>query len=66
MANIEVNDIHPAGSELFADFESFLNELSNAEMDIRGGGGNACSLLSIACCNGLDGEDPDPDYYGGS
>lgn len=37
MANIEVNDINPVGSELFADSESFLNELNNDEMDIQGG-----------------------------
>jgi hypothetical protein len=37
MANIEVNDINPFGTDLFADSESFLNELSNDEMDLRGG-----------------------------
>lgn len=49
MANIEVNDIQPAGAEFFADSESFLNELSNDEMNIQGGG---VSTVSIVLCGG--------------
>jgi hypothetical protein len=38
MANIEINSLHPAGSELFHDSESFLNELSDREMwGVQGG-----------------------------
>ena len=46
MANIKVNDLQPTGSELFFDSESFLNELSDAEMDIKGG----WSSISIGAC----------------
>ncbi|WP_017318975.1 hypothetical protein [Mastigocladopsis repens] len=38
MANIEINNLHPAGSELFHDSESFLNELTEREMwGVEGG-----------------------------
>ncbi len=36
MANITLSQLHPAGSELFQDAESFLNELSNID-SISGG-----------------------------
>lgn len=32
MAVINISELHPAGSELFQDSESFLNELNNQEM----------------------------------
>jgi hypothetical protein len=39
MANIKVNDIKPAGTELFDDSESFMNNLSDSEINnILGGG----------------------------
>ncbi|MDZ8109384.1 MAG: hypothetical protein RM338_27665 [Nostoc sp. DedQUE12a] len=37
MANIKINNLSPAGSELFQDSESFLNELTDAELGTRGG-----------------------------
>jgi hypothetical protein len=38
MANIDINNLHPVGSELFQDSESFLNELSDREMwGVQGG-----------------------------
>lgn len=38
MANIKVSDINPAGTELFADSESFMNDVSNDEIQhILGG-----------------------------
>ncbi|WP_193200058.1 hypothetical protein [Nostoc sp. MG11] len=38
MANIEINNLHSAGSELFQDSESFLNELSDREIGgVQGG-----------------------------
>ncbi|MEH2334413.1 hypothetical protein [Nostoc sp.] len=40
MANITVNDIKPTGVELFADSESFMEELSNDEF-LAVLGGNA-------------------------
>ncbi|WP_272052604.1 hypothetical protein [Nodularia spumigena] len=32
MANIKINDIQPAGLELFADVESFMHQLTDNEM----------------------------------
>lgn len=38
MASIEINNLQPAGSELFEDSESFLNELTDREMwGVQGG-----------------------------
>ncbi len=38
MANIEINDLKPAGAELFSDSEGFMNELSDSELaNINGG-----------------------------
>ena len=41
MSSIKIAELRPAGSELFQDSESFLNELSDGqEMDmVLGGGG---------------------------
>ncbi|NJL63519.1 MAG: hypothetical protein HC903_18900 [Methylacidiphilales bacterium] len=38
MANIEISQLHPVGSELFQDSESFLNELNEQELGAMGGG----------------------------
>ncbi|MGK7943526.1 MAG: hypothetical protein AB4058_03570 [Microcystaceae cyanobacterium] len=38
MANIKVNELNPAGSELFSDSESFLNELNAVEQQVIIGG----------------------------
>ena len=38
MANIEINELKPAGAELFSDSEGFMNELSDSELaNINGG-----------------------------
>ncbi|QLE56330.1 hypothetical protein [Nostoc sp. TCL26-01] len=37
MAFIAVKELHAAGSELFQDSESFLNELNNLDNSIQGG-----------------------------
>lgn len=37
MANIKINNLNPAGSDLFADSESFMTELSDAELATQGG-----------------------------
>ncbi|MBW4687449.1 MAG: hypothetical protein KME40_20635 [Komarekiella atlantica HA4396-MV6] len=44
MANIVVNDIKLAGIELFSDYESFINDLEDNELELRGG-------LMIAICS---------------
>ena len=38
MASIKIAELRPAGSELFQDAESFLNELSEKELSVQGGG----------------------------
>lgn len=48
MANITISDLSPAGSDLFADSESFLLDLTEQEMEtlgIKGGG------FSVVCVN---------------
>lgn len=37
MADIKITELLPAGSELFQDSESFLNELNEQEMSVFGG-----------------------------
>jgi hypothetical protein len=37
MASIKISELRPAGSELFQDSESFLNELNEQEMMVSGG-----------------------------
>jgi hypothetical protein len=38
MSSIKLSELRPAGSELFQDSESFLNELGNQEaLDVMGG-----------------------------
>ncbi|MDZ8106220.1 MAG: hypothetical protein RM338_11440 [Nostoc sp. DedQUE12a] len=38
MASIKINDLHPIGSDLFQDPESFLNELSDRQITgVQGG-----------------------------
>jgi hypothetical protein len=45
MASIKIHDLRPAGSELFNDSESFLNELTEGELGVSGG---ARATLSIS------------------
>lgn len=44
MATIQINALNPAGSDLFVDDESYLKELTDAEMTIEGGVGPLFSL----------------------
>lgn len=39
MATITISDLRPAGSELFLDSESYLNNLTDSEMEELLGGG---------------------------
>ena len=38
MSIVQILELRPAGTELFQDCESFLNELSVQEMEVMGGG----------------------------
>lgn len=37
MASIAISDLRPAGSELFLDSESFMDDLTDGEISIQGG-----------------------------
>lgn len=37
MASIIISNLHPAGSDLFSDSESYLKELSEEDLGIQGG-----------------------------
>ncbi|MEH2205416.1 MAG: hypothetical protein V7K53_15260 [Nostoc sp.] len=38
MANILISELRPAGAELFYGSESFMNDLTDSELDITKGG----------------------------
>lgn len=38
MASIKIDNLQPAGSDLFNDSENYLHELSDQELDIVNGG----------------------------
>lgn len=38
MSHIKIDDLHPTGSELFSGSESYMNELSDSELDVVSGG----------------------------
>ncbi|MEA5581002.1 hypothetical protein VB620_06565 [Nodularia harveyana UHCC-0300] len=49
MANIAISDLRPAGSELFMDSESYLNDLTDAEMmNTKGASSLVCITIGIA------------------
>jgi lactobin A/cerein 7B family class IIb bacteriocin len=48
MSTINISDLHPAGSNLFSDSESYMNELGDSQLDmINGGGSPAISAISL-------------------
>ena len=47
MASIKISELHPAGSDLFSDSESYMNELSEGE--IGGIQGGMTPLLITLC-----------------
>ena len=57
MASIQISELRPAGSELFQDSESFLNELSEREIGSLEGGaftvvGVSVSAQTVVTING--------------
>jgi hypothetical protein len=51
MASIEISQLHPAGSELFQDSESFLSELNEQELGAIGGGTDRQLVTSVVYIN---------------
>jgi hypothetical protein len=47
MANIKISDLSPAGSQFFQDSESFLGDLTEDELGIRGGLQDAIASVSV-------------------
>ncbi|MEH2166527.1 MAG: hypothetical protein V7K41_07605 [Nostoc sp.] len=37
MANISISDLRPTGYDLFFDYESYMKDLSDEELNIQGG-----------------------------
>ncbi|MDF5706647.1 MAG: hypothetical protein PUP90_02925 [Nostoc sp. S4] len=49
MATIKISDLHPVGSEFFIDSESFLNELTEDELNITKGGSTPfCIAIAVS------------------
>ena len=46
MATIKIVDLSPVGSEFFADSESYLNELTDDELNMTQGGSSPVCLCS--------------------
>ena len=47
MANIAINDIRPAGTELFMDSESFLLDLNHDEISNVNGGVTPYAVVAL-------------------
>ncbi|MDJ0532288.1 MAG: hypothetical protein QNJ70_07275 [Xenococcaceae cyanobacterium MO_207.B15] len=48
MAQLKLSELSPPGSELFQDSESFLEELSDRELDFVVGGDSVESVATLA------------------
>jgi hypothetical protein len=47
MATITISNLHPTGSDLFSDSESYLRELSNEDIvQVQGGSTLVCSVVA--------------------
>lgn len=50
MSTITISELHPPGSELFADSESYMNAISEEELAIQGGVLPLTVVLSSQAC----------------
>jgi lactobin A/cerein 7B family class IIb bacteriocin len=48
MANIIISDLRPAGAELFGDSESFINELTDEDLNMTHGGITPGLVIAVA------------------
>ena len=59
MASIAISNLHPAGADLFMDSESFMNELTDEQLNMTHGGatpgaaGVVIIIASNAFCAGV-------------
>ncbi|WP_138499837.1 hypothetical protein [Nostoc sp. PA-18-2419] len=53
MATIKIFDLHPAGSELFLDSESYLNDLTDDELNSTQGGLSPLTISSWWCAGAI-------------
>ncbi len=54
MATIKISDLHPVGSELFFDSESYLTELSDDELvGTQGGSTAGCAWAAAVWSSGM-------------
>jgi hypothetical protein len=51
MASIKISNLNPTGSDLFADSESYLNELKDEELTSIQGGTGVCNPRSSFRCS---------------
>jgi hypothetical protein len=52
MSTINIYDLHPAGSDLFSDSESYMNEMSEGELtNVLGGSGFWCGVAAGVAAN---------------
>jgi lactobin A/cerein 7B family class IIb bacteriocin len=52
MATIKIHNLNAAGSELFNDSESYLNELTDEEMNMTNGGLTPLFIVMYSCSLG--------------
>ncbi|KYC41265.1 hypothetical protein WA1_22640 [Scytonema hofmannii PCC 7110] len=66
MANINISDLNSAGSELFHDSETFLDQLTEREiLDVQGGLISASGIPTLDLLSGLAGGLPSADLLAG-
>ncbi|NJL63521.1 MAG: hypothetical protein HC903_18910 [Methylacidiphilales bacterium] len=53
MAFLKISELRPAGSELFQDSESYLNELNEQEISATIGGGGSDVNISVLSQNSV-------------
>lgn len=47
MATIKLSDLNPVGSEFFAGSESYLNELTDDELNMTQGGSSPACIVTL-------------------
>lgn len=55
MSKITIDNLYPAGSDLFMDSEGFMDDLSEAELSMNHGGSIisiAAAISNVACATG--------------